>query len=132
MLAGNFPRPGEYGQSHCEMERQRVVGARHGDEREDIRLCAGGERRRSLCRRSFITAGGVDAENIAKWNGSVWSALGSGVDGAVYALAVSGGDLYAGERFTARGSKANYIAKWNGSTWSALGSGVTTVSMRWR
>jgi hypothetical protein len=38
----------------------------------------------------------------------------------VYALAVSGGTLYAGGYFTtAGGSAANYIAQWNGSSWSA-------------
>ena len=43
---------------------------------------------------------------------------------SVYALAVSGTDLYAGGHFTtAGGVTANYIAKWDGSAWSALGSG---------
>jgi len=77
----------------------------------------------------FTTAGGSAANNIAKWNGSSWSALGSGMGGGSYpsvsALAVSGSDLYAGGYFTtAGGSPANYIAKWNGSSWSALGSGM--------
>ena len=76
----------------------------------------------------FTTAGGVTATNIAKWDGSAWSALGSGMNGdgdIVYALAVSGTNLYAGGDFTtAGGVPANYIAKWNGSAWSALGSGM--------
>jgi hypothetical protein len=77
----------------------------------------------------FDTAGGNPATNIAKWNGSSWSALGSGVNGEVYVLAVSGTDLYAGGWFTmAGGSPANYIAKWNGSSWSALGSGIGGVA----
>src|SRR5207249_8785497 len=43
----------------------------------------------------------------------------------VYALAVSGSDLYAGGVFTnAGGSAANYIAKWDGNRWSALGTGM--------
>src|SRR5688572_33017020 len=33
---------------------------------------------------------------IAKWNGRGWDALGAGMGGYVYALAVSGSDLYAG------------------------------------
>ncbi|SPE58146.1 exported hypothetical protein [Verrucomicrobia bacterium] len=72
------------------------------------------------------TMGGVSANEIAKWDGSAWSALGSGMYGyAVYALAVSGTNLYAGGYFTtAGGVPATNIAKWDGSTWSALGSGM--------
>jgi hypothetical protein len=76
---------------------------------------------------SFTMAGGVSAICIAKWNGSSWTALGSGMDDSddVYALAVSGSDLYVGGYFTTPGGvSANRIAKWNGSTWSALGSGM--------
>src|SRR6266568_6959681 len=73
----------------------------------------------------FTVVGDVFATNIAKWNGSSWTALGSGVNGGVSALAVSGSDLYAGGAFTMAGdSAANYIAKWNGRSWSALGSGM--------
>ena len=39
---------------------------------------------------SFLVAPGTEANYIAKWNGSNWSALGSGMDGSVYALAVVG------------------------------------------
>ena len=46
----------------------------------------------------------MPANYIAKWNGSAWSALGSGMNGAVYALAVDGaGNLYAGGEFTTAG-----------------------------
>src|SRR6266436_3774410 len=38
----------------------------------------------------FVTAGGVSANRIAKWDGSSWSALGSGMNGTVNALAVLG------------------------------------------
>ena len=48
----------------------------------------------------FSQAGGINANRIAKWNGSSWSALGSGMSGpgaAVAALAVTqNGNLYAG------------------------------------
>src|SRR5205823_2053823 len=74
---------------------------------------------------TFTTAGGSAANHIAKWNGSIWSVLGSGVNDFVRALAVSGSDVYAGGQFvTAGGNAANYIAKWDGSSWSALGSGL--------
>ena len=73
----------------------------------------------------FKTAGGVDANYIAKWNGSSWSPLGTGMDSYVYALACDGNNLYAGGHFTSAGGiSANYIAKWNGSIWSPLGGGM--------
>ncbi len=73
---------------------------------------------------SFTVIGTVLAKGIAKWDGSAWSALGSG-NGGIHALAVSGTDLYAGGQFnTAGGVPASNIAKWNGSAWSALGSGM--------
>jgi trimeric autotransporter adhesin len=82
---------------------------------------------------SFTTAGGVTVNRIAKWDGTAWSPLGSGMNsGSVWALTVfddgsSGGPaLYAGGTFTmAGGVNANYIAKWDGTAWSALGSGVS-------
>jgi len=82
---------------------------------------------------AFATAGGSTANNIAKWNGSSWSTLGSGVkdrrgvvtwEPVVFALAVSGTDLYAGGWFTTAGeTAATNVAKWDGSRWTALGSG---------
>src|SRR5262245_36393918 len=78
---------------------------------------------------NFTTAGGAAASRVAKWNGSSWSALGSGLDNTVRVLAVfddgSGPALYAGGDFTtAGGTAANRIARWNGSSWSALASGL--------
>jgi hypothetical protein len=77
----------------------------------------------------FTTAGGVAANRVARWDGSSWSALGSGMNESVWALTIyddgSGPALYAGGRFmTAGGAAAGHVAKWNGSNWSALGSGI--------
>jgi hypothetical protein len=79
----------------------------------------------------FISAGGVTVNRIAKWNGLSWSALGSGMNGDVYALAVfddgtgSGPALHAGGSFiTAGGVNVTNIAKWNGSSWSPLANGT--------
>ena len=77
----------------------------------------------------FTSAGGISA-NVAKWDGSSWTALGSGVSGGesgglVLALAATGTNVYAGGDFTkAGGISASYIAKWDGSSWTALGSGM--------
>ncbi|MCX6912486.1 MAG: hypothetical protein NT167_05430, partial [Verrucomicrobia bacterium] len=66
------------------------------------------------------------ANRVAHWDGSSWSALGSGMNGWIKALAVSSGTLYAGGAFTKAGGKAaTNLAKWNGSSWSALGSGIS-------
>jgi hypothetical protein len=57
-------------------------------------------------------AGGSAANFIGKWNGSSWNTLGSGMDGRVLALAVSGSELYAGGAFTMAGGKVSpYLAR---------------------
>src|SRR6185437_12950187 len=70
------------------------------------------------------------ADGVARWNGSAWSALGSNGagDGAfnngIFALAISGGDLYVGGSFSdvAGIAEADDVARWNGNAWSPLGS----------
>ncbi|RJP55070.1 MAG: DNRLRE domain-containing protein [Anaerolineaceae bacterium] len=72
------------------------------------------------------------ANRIAKWNGSTWSALGSGVNSSVFALAVDAShNVYAGGAFTNVNSipEADYVAKWDGS-WSALsGNGASNGAL---
>ncbi len=81
----------------------------------------------------FSTIGGVSAENMAQWDGSSWSALGSGTNSNVLASAVFDDDgpgpirpaLYVGGPFTAAGGVgASYLARWDGTSWSAVGSGT--------
>ncbi|WP_226163450.1 hypothetical protein [Hymenobacter terricola] len=82
----------------------------------------------------FTQTGSFSASYVAKWNGTAWSALGTGagngLNGIVYAVAVAGnGDVYAGGQFTmAGGVAANYVAKWNGTTWSPLGAGLSSAN----
>jgi hypothetical protein len=71
----------------------------------------------------------ISVNNIARWNGSDWLSLDAGVGGTVFALAVSGSDLYVGGSFTSASAiSAKRVAKWDGSTWSALGVGLGFVS----
>jgi hypothetical protein len=84
---------------------------------------------------TFTVAGGAAISSIAKWNGSSWSPLGSGMvsstgaPGSVYSLLAfddgTGPALYAGGAFqVAGGVTVNGIAKWDGASWSALASGM--------
>jgi hypothetical protein len=90
----------------------------------------------------FTEAGGVSANNVARFNTqtNTWSTLGtgssngvSGVDfPAVYALAVSGSEVFVGGTFTSAGGvSANRVARFNTqtNTWSRLGTGVSGVGV---
>lgn len=82
---------------------------------------------------TFTVAGAGSANRVAKWDGASWSALGSGMNDPVWALASFDDDddgphtatLYAGGYFTvAGGAGANRIAEWNGTSWSGLAGGM--------
>jgi hypothetical protein len=93
----------------------------------------------------FTVAGGIPVNNIARWNGSSWSAMGSGLEGGFphelggfmpsfeytpqgYALFVSSTNLYAGGDFTtAGGVSASGVACWNGTSWSGLSTGCSNI-----
>lgn len=79
----------------------------------------------------FDTAGNVSAINVARWDGTSWSSLGTGLDGYVETLALFDDDgdsvpaLYAGGSFALPGlADTQYIARWNGDMWSPVGAGV--------
>src|SRR5580765_8468654 len=74
---------------------------------------------------TFTSVGGAAATNIARFDGSNWSAVGSGMTGTVNALASHGGALYAGGA-SLFGAGSGALYSWNGSTWSAPGGGVTS------
>ena len=100
-----------------------ILALREHDDGGGQALFAGGD---------FTSAGGVEAVDIAKWDGRGWSALGSGMGGiSPYVAALtehddgSGPALYAGGMFTSAGGvAAKGIARWDGASWSALGNGV--------
>ncbi|MCK4404449.1 MAG: dockerin type I repeat-containing protein [candidate division Zixibacteria bacterium] len=61
----------------------------------------------------FDTAGGVAANGIVSWDGSCWSALGSGVNSYRYTLTVYESKLTVGGWFSIAGEKvAGYVAQW--------------------
>jgi len=73
----------------------------------------------------FTSINGVPANNIAMWNGSVWTALGSGIQGTVEAICSYNGNLYVGGGFNSAGNMpAKDITKWNGSSWLPVGMGT--------
>lgn len=81
---------------------------------------------------SFYVPGVNNTNNIARWSGEVWSALGTGVDNQVFALAsfidnLNRPRLYVGGVFVnAGGNPASHFAIWNGqaSLWSQVGGGT--------
>jgi hypothetical protein len=77
----------------------------------------------------FTVASGISARRIAKWDGSSWVPLGTGLDGEAMALSAhsdaSGSALYVGGEFlVAGGVPAARVARWDGTSWSALGAGL--------
>jgi len=75
---------------------------------------------------SFTQAGGIPANNIARWNTATdqWYALGPGVQGQVYSIVPKGTNIYVGGSFNDIGGQPAWsLAAWNASsqTWSLLG-----------
>lgn len=67
----------------------------------------------------FSSVNGVSANRVAKWNGSIWSAMGSGVNGQVLSILVDNSDnVYVG------GFLTNYLVRWNGSSWVEIGASL--------
>jgi hypothetical protein len=81
----------------------------------------------------FYRAGESAVSHIARWDGSSWDSIGSGMRApygpetmpVVLALGTCAGDLVAGGYFTQAGDSAvNFVARWDGSHWRPLGEGV--------
>jgi trimeric autotransporter adhesin len=84
----------------------------------------------------FTEAGNLAVNSIARWDGTNWSALNSGLTGtfttgvapAPLGLAFLGTYLYVGGNFTSAGSvPATGIAGWDGSNWFNVGDADATV-----
>jgi hypothetical protein len=111
----------------------RVYTLEFFDDGGGARLYAGGE---------FVSSGGTTVNNVAKWTGTSWVPLGSGVTGAlsngttqVDTLRAADLDgpggapplLLAGGHFlNAGGAAIQHLAAWNGAVWTtALGQGAS-------
>lgn len=81
----------------------------------------------------FERIGGVPANNIARWDGQRWRALGDGVTTGQNVMAATmavfddgdGPKLYVGGQFARAGNReVNNIARWDGSNWEPVGNGL--------
>lgn len=84
----------------------------------------------------FTNINGVAANRVAKWNGTSWNALGSGMSYdddtcRVRTLASRNGSLYAGGTFdTAGGVSTPCVAKWDGQAWHPMPFGYSLDTVR--
>ncbi len=74
---------------------------------------------------NFSEINNVSANNIARWDGTTWSAMGAGFNDPVYDIYTNGNDIYASGDFLSSGDDTLWcIARWNGTKWVSLGSGI--------
>ena len=85
----------------------------------------------------FVTAGGVPASGITRWDGERWWPLGEGLhspyrdSGMPVALLVSESTLYvAGDFERAGNSSAHFVAEWDGERWQQVGDGFNEPAWR--
>ncbi len=81
----------------------------------------------------FDTAGSTPVTNVARWDGSTWTAVGYNLQDIGYGyspvsnLTVVNGVLYATGSFqTIYGASADFVARWNNNTWEALAENIST------
>lgn len=76
---------------------------------------------------SFDAIDGVVAKNIAKWNGTNWTAVNGCSSIEVNSYQPAGMEVYNGELYvTFRNAIAHYPQKWNGYSWSNVDSSFYT------
>jgi len=73
---------------------------------------------------TFSILNGVAAANIAKWDGTTWTALAAGVNSTVNGISVApNGDVFVVGAFTtAGGVSRRYVARYDGSSWHSMGA----------
>jgi hypothetical protein len=77
----------------------------------------------------FAVADNELVNNVARFDGTSWRAMGSGIAGNVRAATLMpNGDVVVGGAITAAGGMpASNIARWTGTSWSSVGTGVTGI-----
>lgn len=80
---------------------------------------------------SLYEINGKSFNRIAKWDGTTWKNVGSGLTGGVSfvrEMAVYNEELYVGGNFYFAGGKlAKFLAKWNGNTWDSVDNSLNST-----
>ncbi|MFT4514520.1 MAG: hypothetical protein ACI89X_003181 [Planctomycetota bacterium] len=82
---------------------------------------------------AFQTAGGVPANNVARWNGSTWSSMGSGIGGInVYhggatSATLHNGNILVSSFHVVAGNFFGQVRQWDGASWNQLGGNLGNV-----
>jgi hypothetical protein len=67
----------------------------------------------------FTVASGGPAERIARWNGTAWSGLSTGLNANGSIVTPAGGDIFVGGGFTTAGcNQSPYFARWRENVWT--------------
>ncbi len=94
-------------------------GATNGTSTAEVRALAFGGDGKLYCCGRFTNISGINANDVARWDGTKWEALGSGFFGALAVvrgtgLTIRGNDVFAVGTFDAAGlSESSGIARWN-------------------
>ena len=114
-LLGQFARFGDAGSPLC-------LAVHGGD------LIVGGD----FDTVNLVSQSPVAAAHVARWNGTAWSPLGSGLPQPVQTAVSFTNLLYVGGAF-ATGASATNLRSWNGSTWTSVGTwngAIDTLAVR--
>ena len=80
----------------------------------------------------FDSSGTIPINRIARWNGTSWDSMGTGLtNGNVNTISKYGGFIYAGGSFpTAGNTVVNYFTRWNGTGWDSIGINTSNCNVK--
>ena len=68
---------------------------------------------------------GIDVNSIAAWDGTQWSVIGAGFDGAVHTICIVNNEIVAGGSFEASdGQAVTCVGRFDGTRWREVGNGL--------